>query len=58
MDITEFVDSSLRISPTSEYAVSEDALLDIIDCLQYTLIGKRFRAARVQSTSIANARSQ
>lgn len=34
MDITEFVDSSLRISPASEYAVREDELMDLIDCLQ------------------------
>lgn len=34
MDITEFVDSALRISPDSEYAVSEDILMDITDCIQ------------------------
>ncbi len=34
MDITEFVDSSVRMPAGNENAVSEDALLDIIDCLQ------------------------
>ena len=34
MDITEFVDSSVRMPVSDENAVSEDALLDIIDCLQ------------------------
>lgn len=34
MDIIEFVDASLRISPASEHAVREDELLDIVDCLQ------------------------
>ena len=34
MDIVEFVDSSLRMPETSEYAVSESALMDITDCLQ------------------------
>ena len=34
MDITEFVDSSVRLSPASEHAVTEDVLLDIVDCLQ------------------------
>lgn len=34
MDTTEFVDSSLRISPDSEYAVGDDVLMDITDCIQ------------------------
>ena len=34
MDMTEFVDSSLRMPAGSEYAVSEDVLMDITDCLQ------------------------
>ena len=34
MNITEFVDSSVSIAASNENAVSEDALLDIIDCLK------------------------
>ena len=34
MNITEFVDSSVRMPASNENAVSEDALLDIIDCLK------------------------
>ena len=56
MDITEFVDSSLRISPASEYAVTEDELLDIIDCLQNsTFYGDKGATIEERSTSTANA---
>ena len=34
MDITEFVDSSVRMPVTGDYAVSEDTLMDMTDCLQ------------------------
>ncbi len=34
MDTTDFVDSSLRIPADSEYAVSEDVLMDLTDCIQ------------------------
>lgn len=34
MDTTEFVDASLRMSADSEYAVGDDVLMDITDCIQ------------------------
>ncbi len=57
MDITEFVDSSLRIAPTSEYAVTEDALLDIIDCLQNsTFYGDRGATIEERLTALCDGR--
>lgn len=34
MDITEFVDSSVRMPITDEHAISDDVLMDITDCVQ------------------------
>ena len=34
MDTTEFVDSSARMPAGNEYAVGDDVLMDITDCLQ------------------------
>ena len=57
MDRTEFVDSSLRIAPTSEYAVTEDALLDIIDCLQNsTFYGDRGATIEERLTALCDGR--
>lgn len=57
MDITEFVDSSVRMPVTSDYAVSEDLLLDITDCLQNsTFLGDKGATIEERLTALCDGR--
>lgn len=57
MDITEFVDSSLRMPAGSEHAVSEDVLMDITDCLQNSVFyGDKGATIEARLTALCDGR--
>ena len=57
MDMTEFVDSSLRMPLTDEHFVGEDVLMDITDCIQNSsFYGDKGATIEERLTSLCDGR--